>query len=344
VTCAVAVSIALGHLSVFAETLATPPADAAPPGMVWIPGGEFTMGTDEEEAYPSERPAHRVKVDGFWMDATEVTNRQFLEFVRATNYVTVAERPVDWEQLKTQLPPDTPKPPDINLQPGSIVFNPPDRPIPLNNAEVWWKWTVGANWRHPSGPGSTVDDKMDHPVVHVAWEDAAAYAKWAGKRLPTEAEWEFAARGGLESKRYAWGDEFRPAGKILANVWQGSFPDRDLREDGFSGASPVKTFPPNGYGLYDMIGNLWEWCDDWYRADVHETLAAGGLCENPLSPKESWDPTSPYSKRRVTKGGSYLCAENYCVNYRPSARRGTDWDTGLPHVGFRCVKVPEAAK
>ncbi len=311
-----------------------------PPGMVSIPAGEFSMGTDEQDAYPAERPAHRVKVGAFWMDATEVTNRQFLEFVRATGYVTVAERPIDWEQLKTQLPPDTPKPPEENLQPGSIVFTPPTRPIPLTIAEVWWTWTGGANWRHPTGPGSTADDRLDYPVVHVAWEDAAAYAKWAGKRLPTEAEWEYAARGGLEATRYAWGDELRPGGKFLANVWQGSFPDQNSGEDGFPAAAPVKSFPPNGFMLYDMIGNVWEWCEDWYRTDAHETLAATGLCENPRGPKESWDPESPYSKRRVTKGGSYLCAENYCVNYRPSARRGTDWDTGLPHVGFRCVMSP----
>lgn len=320
--------------NIFAEDAPGP----APGGMVWIPSGEYTMGTDEDQAYEAERPAHRVKVAGFWMDQTEVTNRQFLEFVRATNYVTVAEHDVDWEQLKTQLPPDTPKPPDDDLKAGSLVFNPPTTPVPLGRAEVWWKWVVGANWRHPEGPGSSIEERMDYPVVHMSWDDAAAYAKWAGKRLPTEAEWEYAARGGLEGQRYAWGAEFKPNGKYLANIWQGRFPDKNLSEDGFPGASPAKSFPPNGYGLYDMIGNVWEWCDDWFRADQHANLAEGGLCENPQGPMESFDPTSPYSKRRVTKGGSYLCAENYCVNYRPSARRGTDWDTGLPHVGFRCVK------
>lgn len=314
----------------------------APEGMVWIPGGEFMMGTDEEASYSVERPAHRVSVSGFWMDQTEVTNRQFLAFVRATKYVTTAERDIDWEQLKAQLPPDTPKPPDENLKAGSLVFNPPDVPVPLGRSEVWWKWVTGANWRHPEGPGSSIEARMDYPVVHVSWEDAAAYAKWAGKRLPTEAEWEFAARGGLEGQRYAWGSEFKPDGKYLANVWQGRFPDKNLSEDGFPGVAPAKSFPPNGYGLYEVIGNVWEWCDDWYRADQHVTLAEGGLCENPQGPEESFDPESPYSKRRVTKGGSYLCAENYCINYRPSARRGTDWDTGLPHVGFRCVMSPPA--
>jgi len=319
------------------------PASAeAPKGMVWIPGGEFTMGTDDDQSYPAERPAHRVRLDGFWMDETEVTNRQFFAFVRATGYVTTAERAVDWEQLKTQVPEGTPKPPDEMLMPGSVVFSPPSVPVSLSNPAAWWRWTTGASWRHPEGPGSTIDDRPDYPVVHVSWEDAAAYAKWAGKRLPTEAEWEFAARGGLEQKRYAWGNEFQPGGKFLANTWQGRFPMQNTGEDGFTGASPVKSFPPNGYGLYDMIGNVWEWCDDWFRADAHETMAETGLCENPASPKESWDPEAPFAKRRVTKGGSFLCADNYCLNYRPSARRGTDWDTGLSHVGFRCVKSPEA--
>ncbi len=308
--------------------------------MVWIPGGEFTMGTDEAEAYPAERPAHRVRVDGFWMDATEVTNRQFFAFVRATGYVTTAERAVDWEQLKTQVPEGTPKPPDEMLQPGSVVFAPPAGPVSLENPAAWWRWTPGANWRHPEGAGSTIDDRPDHPVVHVSWEDAAAYAKWAGKRLPTEAEWEYAARGGLEAKRYAWGEEFRPGGTLLANTWQGRFPDNDLGEDGFRGAAPVKQFQPNGHQLYDMIGNVWEWCDDWFRADQHAQLAEQGHCENPAGPAESWDPEAPYALRRVIKGGSFLCAENYCLNYRPSARRGTDWDTGLSNVGFRCVQSP----
>jgi formylglycine-generating enzyme required for sulfatase activity len=319
---------------------AVAPGDA-PTGMVWIRGGEFTMGTNEDESYPQERPAHRVRVDGFWMDETEVTNRQFFAFVRATGYKTTAERAVDWEQLKTQLPEGTPKPSDEMLQPGSLVFAAPVSPVPLSNPAAWWRWTPGANWRHPEGPGSTADDRLDHPVVHVSWEDAAEYAKWAGKRLPTEAEWEFAARGGLEAKRYAWGDEVRPRGKIMANTWQGPFPSRDFVEDGFGGTAPVKSFAANGYGLYDVIGNAWEWCADWYDAGAFEELAEQGLCENPKGPASSNDPEAPYAKRRVTKGGSFLCADNYCLNYRPSARRGTDWDTGLSHVGFRCVKSPD---
>ncbi len=322
---------------------AAPDESSPPEGMAWIPGGEFAMGTDEEAAYPQERPAHRVRVDGFWMDKTEVTNRQFAKFVRATGYLTTAERPVDWEQLKTQVPEGTPKPPDEMLQPGSLVFAPPAGPVPMSNPAAWWRWTPGANWRHPEGPGSTADGRLDHPVVHVSWEDAAAYAKWAGKRLPTEAEWEYAARGGLEAKRYAWGDETRPGGKIMANTWQGEFPARDLVEDGFGGTAPVQSFPPNGYGLYDMIGNAWEWCADWYDAGAHADLAEHGLCENPPGPTASNDPEAPYAQRRVTKGGSFLCADNYCLNYRPSARRGTDWDTGLSHVGFRCVKSPDSA-
>jgi formylglycine-generating enzyme required for sulfatase activity len=312
--------------------------------MVWIPSGEFTMGTDDEESYPVERPAHRVTLDGFWMDATEVTNRQFAEFVKATGYRTTAERAVDWEQLKTQLPPGTPKPADDMLQPGSIVFTPPAGLVPLSDVSAWWRWVVNANWRHPEGPGSTVDDKLDYPVVHVSWEDAAAYAKWAGKRLPTEAEWEYAARGGLEKKRFAWGDDFRPGGRFMANTWQGRFPDTDQGEDSFKGLAPVKSFPPNGYQLYDMIGNVWEWCEDWFRADTHAQAASAGLCDNPHGPSESLDPEAPYAKRRVTKGGSFLCADNYCLNYRPSARRGTDWDTGMSHIGFRCAMSPATEK
>jgi formylglycine-generating enzyme required for sulfatase activity len=315
---------------------------ATPPAMAWIPGGEFTMGTDDPQAHPAERPAHRVKVGGFWIDATEVTNAEFGRFVEATHYVTTAERPVDWEVMKSQVPPGTPKPPDDQLVPGSLVFTPPDRPVPLDDITNWWKWVPGANWRHPEGPSSSIEVKDDHPVVHVSWDDATAYAKWAGKRLPTEAEWELAARGGLESKTYAWGNEFRPGGKTLANTWQGHFPESNTDADGFPRTSPVKSFPPNGFGLYDMIGNVWEWCADWYRPDAYALASHSGPgpAVNPTGPEQSYDPEEPFQPKRVTRGGSFLCSENYCSNYRPSARRGTATDSGMSHLGFRCVLTP----
>jgi formylglycine-generating enzyme required for sulfatase activity len=321
------------------EPLAEKPVK--PPGMVWIPAGEFAMGTDEKQSYPVEQPAHRVKVDGFWMDETEVPNAQFAQFVEATQYVTTAERVPDWEELKKQLPSGTPRPADDKLLAGSLVFTPPATAPTRDDITLWWTWTKGADWRHPEGPASNLDGREQHPVVQVSWDDAVAYAKWAGKRLPTEAEWEFAARGGLEGKRYSWGDEFRPDGKIMANVWQGKFPNENTTEDSFARTSPAKSFPPNGYGLYDMIGNCWEWCADWFDATEHKKLAAEGLCHNPAGPAKSFNPREPHTQQRVTKGGSFLCAENYCVNYRPSSRRGTDYDTGMSHLGFRCVLSPD---
>jgi formylglycine-generating enzyme required for sulfatase activity len=314
------------------------PSSDEPPGMRWIPAGEFTMGTDDPKSMRNERPAHRVRLDGFWMDAHDVTNAEFRRFVEATGYVTTAERKPSWEELKKQLPPGTKKPDPSRLVPGSLVFTPPARQVPLNNLSRWWRWVPGADWRHPQGPGSSIQGKDNHPVVHVSWHDAAAYAKWAGKRLPTEAEWEYAARGGLEGKRFAWGDEFRPGGKHMANTWQGKFPVKDTAEDGFAGTSPVGSFPANGYGLYDMAGNVWQWCSDWYRADAHDQCAAGVCCcENPAGPADTFDPADPYAARRVIKGGSFLCHVSYCESYRPSARRGTPPDTGTSHIGFRCV-------
>jgi sulfatase modifying factor 1 len=321
---------------------AVPQPGSAPAGMVWIPGGEFTMGTDERESYPPERPAHRVKVDGFWMDKTEVTNEEFERFVKATGYVTTAEKKTDWEDLKKQVPPGTPKPSDEMLAPGSMVFVRPDNPVDLRNIGNWWQWMPGANWRHPEGPKSSIKGKEKYPVVQVSWDDAVAYAKWDGKRLPTEAEWEFAARGGLDRKRYAWGDELKPSNKWLANIFQGHFPDKDTGADGFAGLAPVASFPPNGYGLYDMIGNAWEWCSDWYRVDTYSTLARqGGVAVNPTGPSSSFDPEFPLQPERVTRGGSFLCSDHYCLNYRPSARRGTESDSGTSNVSFRCVKTPD---
>jgi formylglycine-generating enzyme required for sulfatase activity len=316
----------------------------APPGMVWVPGGEFLMGTDDAKLDPAERPAHRVRVNGFWIDRTEVTNAEFRRFVEATGYITTAERPVDWNQLKTQVPPGTPKPPDEQLAPGSLVFTPPDRPVPLDDMTNWWRWVPGASWRHPDGPGSAIAGNVDHPVVHVSWDDAVAYARWAGKRLPTEAEWEFASRGGLEGKKYAWGDEFQPGGKTLANTWQGHFPETNTDEDGFPRTSPVKSFPPNGFGLYDMVGNVWEWCSDWYRPDTYRLDASPSPVQNPTGPVKSYDPAEPYQPKHVTRGGSFLCSANFCTNYRPSARRGTATDSGMSHLGFRCVLTPEMRK
>ncbi|HET9379185.1 MAG TPA: formylglycine-generating enzyme family protein [Chthoniobacterales bacterium] len=311
------------------------------PGMVWIPGGRFLMGTNDKESFPNERPAHLVDVQRFWMDEHDVTNAEFAQFVEATGYVTTAERPINWEDLKRELPPGTPKPDDGALAPGSLVFTPTSGPVPLNDLSAWWRWVKGANWRNPEGPESSIRGRENHPVVQVSWYDAVAYAQWAGKRLPTEAEWEFAARGGLESKRYVWGDDFRPRGRYMANTWQGVFPVRNNGEDGFVGTSPVGSFPANGYGLYDMAGNVWQWCSDWYRVDAHLEAASQNVCRDPAGPAESYDPGDPHSPKRVVKGGSFLCNPSYCESYRPCARRGTPPDTGSSHTGFRCVIAGE---
>ncbi len=315
----------------------TPRTSDVPEGMVWIAGGEFVMGTDEADAYEDERPAHRVRVSGFWMDATEVTNAQYKVFVDVTGYTTVAERKPEWEEIKKSLPPGTPAPPDSLLVAGSLVYHKPDHPVLLNDISQWWVWTPGASWRHPEGPGSDLEGKWNHPVVHVAFEDAVAYCKWAGRRLPTEAEWEFASRGGIDGERFAWGGEYKPEGKPMANTFQGSFPVNNLTEDGFAGTSPAKNFPPNGYGLYDMIGNVWEWTSDNYDAGYYKVLAKRGLVVDPGGPDRSFDPNEPYAVKKVTRGGSFLCADNYCVNYRPSARQGTSVDSGSSNIGFRTV-------
>lgn len=309
--------------------------------MVWIPGGTFDMGSTDPLARPDESPVHRVRVDGFWMDETEVTNAQFRAFVAATGYITVAERPIDWEAMKLQMPPGSPKPPDEDLLPGAVVFTPPSRPVHLGDLSRWWAWVDGADWKHPQGPGSTIEGKDDHPVIHVAYEDAMAYCAWAGKRLPTEAEWEFAARGGLPRAVNVWGDE--PVDDSRANTWQGTFPHDNTEADGFAGAAPVKSFPPNGFGLYDMAGNVWEWCRDLYRQDTYAVRSGvagpGGVVENPVGPARSFDPRSPYEPEvRVVRGGSFLCNDSYCASYRPSARMANSPDTGMSHTGFRCVR------
>lgn len=308
--------------------------------MVWIPGGEFAMGSTDPLARPDEAPIHRVRVNGFWLDVTEVTNKQFAEFVRATGYKTVAERPIDWEQMKKQSPPGTPKPPDEELLPGSLVFTPPNQPVDLRFCAQWWTWVTGANWRHPEGPASSIDGKDAHPVVHIAYDDALAYAKWAGKRLPTEAEWEFAARGGHDGKVNAWGNE--PVDAKRCNIWQGSFPDRNTAKDGFARSAPVRSFPPNGYGLHDMAGNVWEWCSDLYHERTYAMrvaqLGVGKVAENPAGVTASFDSRNPHEPvLRVIRGGSFLCHDSYCASYRPSARMATSPDTGLSHTGFRCA-------
>jgi formylglycine-generating enzyme required for sulfatase activity len=344
-----AMAIATLSLSLFVNGCADATQAAAgrdaPPGMRWIAGGEFTMGSEAEGANPNEAPTHRVRVDGFWIDETAVTNAEFARFVEATGWVTIAERPVDWEAMKATVPPGTPKPPPEMLEPGSLVFTPTQGEVSLSDLSNWWRWQSGASWRHPEGPGSTIVGRESHPVVQVAWDDAVAYTAWAKKRLPTEAEWEVAARGGLENKRYAWGDEFRPGGKSMANTYTGKFPVRDTAEDGFAGTAPVRSFPANAYGLYDMGGNVWNWCSDWFRSDAHALAAPEGCCQNPPGPRDSWDATDPLAPKRVIKGGSFLCNPSYCESYRPSARRGTPPDTGSSHVGFRCaLSAPKPAQ
>ncbi len=320
-------------------SLSTSPAETLP-GMVWIPGREYWMGSDASEAWRDEHPAHRVGIDGFWMDLSEVTNTQFAEFVEATSYVTTAERRPTAEEILAQSPPGTQAPPAESLVPGSLVFTPPDQPVPLNDVAQWWTWTPGANWQHPEGPPSDLVGREDHPVVHVSWDDAAAYARWAGKRLPTEAEWELAARGGLDREPYVWGPAAFDDAKPQANLWTGIFPHRNTASDGFSRTAPVKTYSPNGYGLYDMAGNVWEWCSDWYDRDVYQQRSQSDVIINPQGPNESHDPQRPFQSQRSQRGGSFLCNDSYCSRYRPSARHGCSPDTGMSHVGFRCAQSP----
>jgi len=297
-------------------------------GMVRIPGGEFWMGSED---WPDASPVHRVHVDAFWMDRTEVTNEEFAQFVKATGYVTVAEQKPD--------PRDFPGARLEDLVPGSAVFTPPNGAVDLDDHYVWWKYVKGANWRHPEGPGSDLNGREKHPVVHVAWTDAVVYAAWAGKRLPTEAEWEFAARGGLDRARYAWGNELKPGGVWQGNFFQGHFPDVNSAEDGYRGTAPVGSFRPNGYGLVDMAGNVWEWCQDWYRPDYFRGLALNRtVTANPQGPTGGFDPDEPGVPKRVQKGGSFLCSDQYCARFSPGSRGKGDVSTGTNHVGFRCVR------
>lgn len=305
--------------------------------MVWIPDGDFQMGGDNKQASADEFPKHRVKVKGFWMDETEVTNKQFAAFIAATKYKTTAERKPDWEQLKKQVPPGTPKPPDSVLVAASLVFKPAKEQVDLNNYANWWTWQAGADWKHPNGPKSNLKGKENHPVVHISFEDAVAYCKWAGKRLPTEAEWEWAARGGLKNNVYPWGNESVNAGKPKANSWQGNFPYKNTLTDRFYLSAPVKSFAPNGYGLYDMAGNVWEWCSDFYDNNYYATVNNPNGIINPKGPKTSKDPDEPYAVKHVIRGGSFLCIDNYCSGYRVARRMKTTADSSMEHLGFRCV-------
>ncbi len=317
--------------TLFALTLTT--ATAVPPsGMVWIPAGTFALGSNHKE-FPDAQPIHDVYVDGFWMDETEVTNAEYAKFVEATGYVTVAERPLD--------PKDFPGAPPELLVPGAVIFAPPKDAVPLDSNLRWWSYVPGASWNHPTGPDSNLEGLGNYPVVNVAFEDATAYAEWAGKRLPTEAEWERAARGGLDQQPFAWGDTFEPDGQPLANTFQGHFPENNTVTDGFAAAAPVKSFPPNAYGLHDVAGNIWEWVSDWYRPDTFaKAAAAGKLTVNPAGPPDSFDPSEPGIPKRVHKGGSFLCTDQYCSRYMPGGRGKGDILTGTNHLGFRCAKNP----
>jgi formylglycine-generating enzyme required for sulfatase activity len=294
-----------------------------------IPAGTFWMGCTEE-SFVDGQPVHQVHVDAFWMDATEVTNEEFARFVHSTGYKTIAERIPEAK--------DFPGAPPENLVAGALVFTPPKQSVSKHSHYNWWRYVAGANWQHPEGPASTLEHRWQHPVVQIAWDDANAYAKWAGKRLPTEAEFEYAARGGLDRKLYSWGDDLTPKGKWQANIWQGHFPYKNTADDGFVTTAPVRSFPANGYGLYDMTGNVWEWCSDWYRADYYRSLPQGQVVNNPQGPRDSEDPFERGVAKRVLRGGSFLCTDQYCARYMVGARGKGEPTSGCSNIGFRCAK------
>ena len=312
----------------------------APEGMVWIPGREFMQGAVHQDkmAMGHEKPAHRVAVDGFFMDVNEVTNADFRKFVDATDYVTVAEREIDWEEMKKQLPEGTPKPPDSIMQPGSLTFKKTKTPVPnLYDFSQWWRWTIGANWKHPNGPGSSIQGLDNHPVVHISYEDALAYCDWAGRRLPSEAEWELAARANRDGAIFVWGDDLSMLSQ-MANSWEGEFPVTNTQVDGFERRAPVRSYQANDLGLYDMAGNVWEWTSDWYNSNYYKEMASSNqLAVNPIGPRTPFNERDRYAKERVIKGGSFLCSESYCASYRISARMATSLDSAQEHLGFRTV-------
>ena len=312
------------------QSKATPRPAPDTRGMVWIPGGEFSMGSNNAK-FDDARPWHRVRVSGFWIGRYTVTNDDFARFVRATHYITTAERKPN--------PADFPNVPQQKLVPGSLVFTAPTHPVELNDDRQWWRYVPGANWRHPTGPKSSIAGRGKYPVVHVTFEDALAYARWAGKRLPTEAEYEYAERGGLDCQAYAWGGEFSPHSTLMANTFQGHFPDRSTSKNNHPDAMQVGSFPPNGYGLYDMSGNVWEWTTDWYRADYYKTLAATGhVAANPHGPPWSYDPMEPGVAKRVVRGGSFLCTDQYCSRYEVGGRGQDEPNSSANHIGFRIVQ------
>ncbi|RIA08573.1 formylglycine-generating enzyme required for sulfatase activity [Flavobacteriaceae bacterium MAR_2010_72] len=316
------------------------PIKNPPKGMVWIPGGTFAQGAvpQDKMAMQHEKPRHEVFVDGFYMDITEVTNAEFSEFVNKTGYVTIAERPIDWEVMKKQLPENTPKPLDSLLRPGSLIFEKSKSALPnLFDVSQWWKWTNGVNWKHPTGESSTIDGQENYPVVHIAFEDAEAYCIWKGRRLPTEAEWEFAARGNNKNSIYNWGDDATALNERI-NSWEGDFPVSNSRKDGFEGIAPVKSYPPNDFGLYDMAGNVWEWTSDWYDVNYYSELASTKTAtKNPKGSSSAYNPNNPFVQEKIIKGGSFLCNASYCASYRTSSRMGTSMDSSFEHLGFRTV-------
>ena len=323
-------------------------ADNAFENMVWIPGGEFIMGAevaDFMDDWPfsarsrsDERPLHRVKLDGFWMSKTPVTNQEFKNFVDSTGYITTAEKPINLNDIMKDLPPGTPVPSKESLQPSSMVFSSPNRTVDINNVLSWWRWQRNANWKQPEGPGSSIEDRMDHPVVQVSYFDAVAYAEWKGMSLPTESQWEYAARGGKEQQMFVWGNSPIDEKNPQINIWQGSFPYDNTLNDGYETTSPVTAFSPNNFGLYDMSGNVWEWVSDWYHSREYSKRLAIGVVENPSGSKTSYDPDEPYLAKKVIRGGSFLCNDSYCSGYRPGARMKTSPDSSANHTGFRVVK------
>ncbi|QZT39107.1 formylglycine-generating enzyme family protein [Halosquirtibacter xylanolyticus] len=315
--------------------------------MVYIPEVTYTMGArDIKFARADEYPTHQVKLDAYYIDKHLVTNAEYAAFVEATGYVTTAEKAPTWEELKQYAPPGTPKPADSLLIAASLVFTPPNHPVSFNDATIWWSWRGGASWRHPQGPNSDIKGKENHPVVQVSWFDAMAYAKWAGKRLITEAEWEYAARGGHEDYIYSWGNQRINEGMPKANSWDGAFPYRNDLKDGFYDTSPVDQYPPNGFGLLDMAGNVWEWTNDWYRNDYYQTCKGQGVMHNPkgVSREASFDPNEPGVPKKAQRGGSYLCNDSYCSGYRSASRMKSSPDSGMPHLGFRCAVSASSMK